>query len=865
MSNINLLKSFGDLAIALPLDATNGLTDLSGNGRNGTAAGGLTAGGYSPGPLAVGDDGATDFDGTDDRITTTYGTRRNLSKRPVTQSGVPCATGTVSATISDLAGDGESGFVTRATLTANASGGAFQSATYAGEVVAGSSYTASAKIVSVPVGRSVQVSINWYTAANAFISGSAGAISNSLGRRYVTATAPPTAAKALVSVYIISGLTGEAVDFDGILIEAGSTQDVFFPTTAQLASGKAGWLGTAHASASDLGCFANGTVRSIGGWARQDTSPSGHQVLWGSTNEDRLQITPAGDIQLVVGASTLTWASALPGYDQWFFSEAVVDEPNNLAYLYVNGTLVSSQAMAGQWSTGGSLVLGRRSTGSYYWNGKQQGVAVFERALTAKEIAAAYAATPPGLICKVNGRDLSPYLRVAHEDGLDPSPAGAIEPQFSGSAAIGDGQSYVADAVSNPEMSFPLVLKADTTVELYQLIRDIRGDLSKGVEVEYRSNQAAYSTFFDLEYGKLDPDFEFWLDQAGRCRAQLTLYRRPHGHTGTTRLLASAVGTGAINLLASGVQGDVDAQAKLRFAMPSGAVQGHTLLYGVKKNAPSGWSPEYPAALFSQAPTQGLSLAASYTLTGASGRMASQSLNVLINGAGLAAGQTETILCRANPSPDKYPGRYRVFAGVFGAFTNSLDRPRLRAWFDPVGVLPTASGAYFASYSGLKPLGEGFPIAASGNNFLWRLADLGELNFPSGLAGASPMLALTFKNGGATNITSAGSIPVRIEGLYLLPIDESAGVVVTKDPIRVAGTSAYVLDGVRRQVDFAFAGSAMSDRSGDLRGNWPEIPAGATSRIIMLAGNSPITTKDWIPNVLVGVSVAIRERFSYLR
>lgn len=44
------LVSFGGLSILLPLDAASGLTDLSGSGQNGTAAGGITIGGAA-GPL----------------------------------------------------------------------------------------------------------------------------------------------------------------------------------------------------------------------------------------------------------------------------------------------------------------------------------------------------------------------------------------------------------------------------------------------------------------------------------------------------------------------------------------------------------------------------------------------------------------------------------------------------------------------------------------------------------------------------------------------------------------------------------------------------------------------------------------------
>lgn len=58
----------------------NGATDQSGNGRNGTGAGGVTIGGAAS-MLANDTDAATDFDGTDDRITSTYNPFTNGSQR----------------------------------------------------------------------------------------------------------------------------------------------------------------------------------------------------------------------------------------------------------------------------------------------------------------------------------------------------------------------------------------------------------------------------------------------------------------------------------------------------------------------------------------------------------------------------------------------------------------------------------------------------------------------------------------------------------------------------------------------------------------------------------------------------------------
>jgi hypothetical protein len=75
---VNLNGSYAEVvgsyspSIFLPLAGSAPLTDLSGNGRNGTGAGGIVAGGHATGPLEAYDVGATDFDGSNDYISTTY-------------------------------------------------------------------------------------------------------------------------------------------------------------------------------------------------------------------------------------------------------------------------------------------------------------------------------------------------------------------------------------------------------------------------------------------------------------------------------------------------------------------------------------------------------------------------------------------------------------------------------------------------------------------------------------------------------------------------------------------------------------------------------------------------------------------------
>jgi len=80
-----IVAELGELGLFLPLTATDGLTDLSGEGHDGVASTSTTVGGVV-GPLVVNDDGATAFDDAADKIVTPYRTRRNLAPRACAQA-----------------------------------------------------------------------------------------------------------------------------------------------------------------------------------------------------------------------------------------------------------------------------------------------------------------------------------------------------------------------------------------------------------------------------------------------------------------------------------------------------------------------------------------------------------------------------------------------------------------------------------------------------------------------------------------------------------------------------------------------------------------------------------------------------------
>lgn len=494
------------------------------------------------------------------------------------------------------------------------------------------------------------------------------------------------------------------------------------------------------------------------------------------------------------------------------------------------------------------------------------------------------------LVFKVNGRDLSSYLRVNHGDGLDPAPGEFMDPQYAGSAAMGEGQFFVGDAVNNSAKVFPLILKAATTDLLYQLIRDIRADLAKGNQVEYRSGGASASTFFDLEGGVLDPDFEFWLDQGKRCRATLTIHTRPYGHTGTTRLLASTVGTGAINVLASGLSGDMDAVARITVGMATKAYNSPLVLYGVKHPVPSGWSPEWRGASISLATSipnnngefNGYATAAR-SLVGASGAMASQYVAF-----GLAAATNYSVnaqLGEFNLPPLSHVGKHRIIAGVRSYLSVPSAKPELSLYFDPVGNVRFSPSAM--QKTGKTSLRKAALSGASGG---FNLVDFGEINVPTSSASAAPFAMFGYSGASLVAAASTGganaSYPIQIEGLYLIPADKAIGVFVHPKSVGSApintywavatgrgGTSTLTLDGVDRSV-FYRSGSSADPAVNGLRGDFPNIPATpSAARVVVLAAGqenpvyfdtaNPII--NWVAHDPVSVGIEVRERFTYLR
>lgn len=441
---------------------------------------------------------------------------------------------------------------------------------------------------------------------------------------------------------------------------------------------------------------------------------------------------------------------------------------------------------------------------------------------------------------QINERDLGAFLRVAHDDGLDPADSAFADPQFSGSPAFGEGAAWVSDAVGNREMVFPLFLSAESEADLHQLIRDINGELARGASVEYASQSSADISYFDLERGRLEVDYKYWISRLARCRATLSLYVRPFAHTGTARLLASAVATQAVaQITASQISGDVDAQVNLRVTNVSAASRGLAIGgYGVKYPVPSGFSPQLaPGPLASMA----ISTASVF---GASGRSASQY-------AGFAPPQATQSLLASMPLRMQDAGRYRLLALMSATLAGSAYGPNLQLIKDDSSVAK-------------------LPLLAS-DMALYRWRDLGEYSIEPSTVGQSVALRYVATSG----VTAGATYPIRIDQLLSLPVDRSAAVLSMLNGSQMLGaTEAWLYQGVGNDTAAKVlnASGIRADLTTMVRGGPMELPpvptgapSGAVQIVVFHAQDDAGGTKDMIGANSFGVSIEVRERFRFLR
>lgn len=382
-------------SLHLALDSFTGLTDLSGNGYTATAQGGLTVGGSD---AFV--NGATDFDGSNDYISTSYGTRRNLVTNPsfeVDTAG--WTTGLLHAGASTLTRTSAQSYRGSNSLKVDTSG----SVNSGVEVASGLTATAGQQVtVTIALrggsgGESVQLVLS--DSASGGQTTSTKTLTTGWQVFSITATLPNGAIRFAVRVPSATALT---FYLDAVLIEQAAATAAYFDGSGYddangnfvSANGTVvGWLGTAHASASDKGVFANGTVRTFMGLASRDATGTFDALIAGDQaaaprvyfidTDNSLTFDPGQ------GGAVASWSAAETGVvtGQPFFWTFVFNEPGNTVTLYINGASRGAKSLATQYDSGSSLKIGAANTGSSLpFDGKQQHAIVVEGEVSAGDI-----------------------------------------------------------------------------------------------------------------------------------------------------------------------------------------------------------------------------------------------------------------------------------------------------------------------------------------------------------------------------------------------------------------------------------------------------------------------------------------------
>jgi hypothetical protein len=374
-----------------------------------------------------------------------------------------------------------------------------------------------------------------------------------------------------------------------------------------------------------------------------------------------------------------------------------------------------------------------------------------------------------------------------------------------------------------------------------------------GQTVLWQDQGSSQPTYFDLASGQLDLFYDFRRAGNYLISGMLRLFCQPLGHTATTRLVASAAGTGPLVTLpiASPILGD--APALIQAQISGGSFASAAWDTAALSVLPYGYVPEYQAS--------SLVPGASTTLVGGSGAVASLFYRqILSSGATtvpMVASSLFTTLNLYAASP--YFGINRLLAVA-------------RATFGMTGnPIPTVSGAWLqAQYllGGTQALvGPTVSFVAStiGSAFNpagWAIADLGTVNVPSSLPAATLsvqvwaayQLQLTGPGGQAT-------FTLDITDLILLPDGQTAFV----------GAAGAVRPGWSLHFDAINSESYVNNGGGVLqyretsvqRGAIPKVPVNASAQLAAVFMPQATSLSSAPANDLISASVTVRERVRF--
>ena len=286
---------------------------------------------------------------------------------------------------------------------------------------------------------------------------------------------------------------------------------------------------------------------------------------------------------------------------------------------------------------------------------------------------------------KLGALDLSSYLRVNPDDPapMDPYSPHFVEPAFA-DTPYADGQVLISTTVQNREQSWPLFLKDSTQLkpQLHALIQSINNaSQQRPLILEWRDDGAGVSTFYDVQFCRFEPNFNFRRSQRGYAAGTLHVCTSGYGHTGTIRIAATAAGTGIfLSVPIASVAGD--APALMDTMLSAGGVV--PSLGRIVAVAPI-TNPSYTAQIGAASLTD---LQAGATVVGASGADGSQYLALPISPTGGASG----VACKVPlPNPTIAGGDNRILAVVKSGINGGVGMYALDPFGNSMGGTAVAS------------------------------------------------------------------------------------------------------------------------------------------------------------------------------
>jgi YD repeat-containing protein len=432
--------------------------DSSGNQRPGTFSSSLansSSAHHIQGALpAPDDDGAVGLNGSDQYVSSSYATRRNLVLNPGVEAdaGWWGAWGSP-ASLTRTTAQAQSGTSSLKVAGAPSTQGIFTSSSAS----PGKYYSAAAQLRP---GGSGQLGFHLCYMNSSVQALRCDAVSVSPGASWGRAVlngssyGPSPAGTAYVWM-LVNNEASTTQDFylDSAQIEEGSTAGAYFD--GSIAGSR--WEGTPNNSTSiQDGAFQNGTTRAFEGWANRDTQNK-LDFLFGGTTSDQsapeffvggagsvparsVVFAPAGN-----AGNTVTWDNAWPGTSQWVHWALVFNESADTAELFINGESKGVKTLTTKWTTNpGPFLLGAWGANNGAWSvfdfdGKMDEVAVYDHALSASQIGLHYG---QGLYeHTVKADNPAVYWRLGESSGA--------------SAADGSGHSRTGTYVGSPSMHFP--------------------------------------------------------------------------------------------------------------------------------------------------------------------------------------------------------------------------------------------------------------------------------------------------------------------------------------------------------------------------------------------------------------------------